>query len=118
MKCSQEGPHRCNACIVSNLNLCVSMVENIADASSNCSEDTTSASFQDYVQGLNYIPRSEGDKNTNTSDGEVEISFESSTNKPMKKPYVRGVPNPSAKVSFFFEYHSSGLFIHLSIFGV
>jgi hypothetical protein len=78
------------------------MVENIANASSNCLEDTTSASLQNDVQGLNYIPRSQGDKTTNTSDEEVEIPFESSTNKPMKKPYVRSVPSPGAKVSFFF----------------
>jgi len=35
LKCSQEGPHRCNACIVSNLSLCVSMVEGIIDVGSN-----------------------------------------------------------------------------------
>jgi hypothetical protein len=57
------------------------MVENRVDASSNCSKDITSASLQDDVQGSNYIPRSENDKNTNTNDEKVEISFKSSTNK-------------------------------------
>ncbi len=66
---------------MSNPSLCVSMVENRVDASSNCSKDITSASLQDDVQGSNYIPRSENDKNTNTNDEKVEISFKSSTNK-------------------------------------
>jgi hypothetical protein len=61
--------------------------------------DTTSASWQDGVQGLNYIPSSEGDENTNISDEEVKILLGSSTNKPVKKPYVRGVPSLGAKVS-------------------
>ncbi len=68
MKCSQEGPHRCNACIVSNPSLCVGMVEGIIDVGSNCLEDITNSSWQNNVQGLNYIPSLEGDENTNTSD--------------------------------------------------
>jgi hypothetical protein len=64
--------------------------------------DTTSASWQDGVQGLNYIPSSEGDENTNISDEEVKILLGSSTNKPVKKPYVRGVPSLGAKVSSTF----------------
>jgi len=51
------------------------------------------------VQG---IPSSENDENTNIGDEKVEIPFESSTNKPMKKPYVKGVPSFGAKVSSFF----------------
>jgi hypothetical protein len=54
------------------------------------------------VQGLNYIPSLEGDENTNTSDEVVKILLKSSTNKPVKKPYVRGVPSLGAKVSSFF----------------
>jgi hypothetical protein len=70
--------------------------------SSNCSKDTTSASWQDSVQGLNYVSSSKGDENMNTGDQKVEISLGSSTNKPMKKPYVRGVQSLSVKVSSFF----------------
>ncbi len=53
----------------------------------------------------------------NISDEEIEISFESSTNKLVKKSYVRRVPSHGAKVSFIFGYHSSGFFIHLFISG-
>jgi hypothetical protein len=49
LKCNQKGPHRCNARIVSNPNLCVSMVEGKIDAGSNCLEDINSASWQDDV---------------------------------------------------------------------
>ncbi len=49
LKCGQEGPRRCSACIVSNPSLCVSMVEIRADVDSNCSKDITSASLQDGV---------------------------------------------------------------------
>jgi len=62
------------------------MAEGKANIGSNCSKDTTSASLQDGVQGLNYIPRSKGDENTNIGDEEVEIPLGSSTNKQMKKP--------------------------------
>jgi hypothetical protein len=51
------------------------------------------------VQRLNYIPSLEGDENTNIGNEKVEIPLRSSTNKPMKKPYVRGVPSFGAKVS-------------------
>jgi hypothetical protein len=76
------------------------MVEGIIDACSNCSE--ISASWQDDVQRLNYIPSSKGDENTNTGGEEVKISLGSSTNKLVKKPYVRGVPSLGAKISSFF----------------
>jgi hypothetical protein len=95
------------------------MVEGSIDVGSNCSKDITSASWQDGVQGLNYIPSSKGDENTNTGDEEVKIPLGSSTNKPVKKPYVRGGPKPWCKGKFIFlKYHSSGLYIHLSILGV
>jgi len=54
------------------------------------------------VEGLNYIPSLEGDKNMNIGDEKVEIPLRSSTNKPMKKPYVGGVRSLGAKVSQFF----------------
>ncbi len=44
------------------------MVEGIIDVGSNCLEDITNSSWQNNVQGLNYIPSLEGDENTNTSD--------------------------------------------------
>jgi hypothetical protein len=78
------------------------MVEGRIDVSSNCSKDTTNASWQDNVQGLNYIPSLKGDENTNTGDEVVKILLRCSTNKPMKKPYVRGAPSLGAKVSSFF----------------
>ncbi len=99
LKCGQERPRKCNVCIVSNPSLCVSMAEGRANVGSNCSKDTTNASLQDGVQGLNYIPCSKGDENTNIGDEEVEILLGSSTNKLMKKTYVEGFPSPCAKVS-------------------
>jgi hypothetical protein len=51
---------------------------------------------------LSYVPSLEDDENTNTGDEEVEILLENSTNKPMKKPYVRRVPSLGAEVSSFF----------------
>jgi hypothetical protein len=58
--------------------------------------------LQNDVEGLNYIPSLEGDKNMNIGDEKVEIPLRSSTNKPMKKPYVGGVRSLGAKVSQFF----------------
>jgi hypothetical protein len=78
------------------------MVEGIIDVGSNCSEDITNSSWQDNVQGLNYIPSWEGDENTNTGDEKVKILLGSSTNKLMKKPYLRGVPSLGVKVSSIF----------------
>jgi hypothetical protein len=75
------------------------MAEGRANVGSNCSKDTTNASLQDGVQGLNYIPCSKGDENTNIGDEEVEILLGSSTNKLMKKTYVEGFPSPCVKVS-------------------
>jgi hypothetical protein len=51
---------------------------------------------------LNYIPSSEGDENLNTGDEEVKIPLRSSTNKLVKKPYVRGVLSLGVEVSSFF----------------
>jgi len=80
----------------------MSITEGRIDASSNCSKDTSSASWQDSVQGLNYVSSSEGDENMNIGDEEVEIMLRNSTNKSVKKPYVRGVQSFSVKVSSFF----------------
>jgi hypothetical protein len=79
------------------------MVEGRTNASSNCLEDTTSASWQDGVQGLSYVPSLKDDKNMKIGDEEVEILFRSSTNKPVKKPYVKRVPSLGAKVSSFLK---------------
>jgi hypothetical protein len=75
------------------------MTEGRVDVSSNCSKDITSASLQDGVQGLSYIPSLKSDENTNIGNEEVEILLGSSTNKPVKKPYVGGVTSLGAKVS-------------------
>jgi hypothetical protein len=90
------------------------MVEGQIDAGSNCLEDINSASWQDGVQGLSYVPSLEDDENMNTGDEEVEILLENSAIKPVKKPYVRRVPSLGAKVSSFFsiilKIHSSFYF--------
>jgi hypothetical protein len=83
------------------------MAEGRTNAGSNCLEDITSASWQDGVQGLSYVPSLKDDENMKIGDEEVEILFRSSTNKPVKKPvkkpYVKRVPSLGAKVSSFFK---------------
>jgi hypothetical protein len=76
------------------------MVEDRANASSNCSKDTNNASLQEDVQGSSYVPSSDGDENIEASKNDVEIPHGSSTNKSLNIPSpTEGPPIPNvAKV--------------------
>ncbi len=100
LNCSSGGPRKHNAHIVSTVSLHASMVEDRANASSNCSKDTNNASLQEDVQGSSYVPSSDGDENIEASKNDVEIPHGSSTNKSLNIPSpTEGPPIPNvAKV--------------------